>query len=81
MTVNSVSSINFLFSKRPKCYFSNSTRDRLASVLHFMSEITSCNDTEETTGSDILLEAILEAEVATNAKQFFSQPENQLPSK
>ncbi|KAF3332840.1 hypothetical protein FCM35_KLT02417 [Carex littledalei] len=36
---------------------------------------------EEKMGSDILLEAILEAEVATNAKQFFSQPENQIPNK
>lgn len=31
------------------------------------------------TGSDIVLEAILEAEVARNAKLFFSQPENQIP--
>lgn len=54
--------------------------DRLVSAFHFMSEITSCNDTEEKMGSDILLEAILEAEVATNAKQFFSQPENQIPN-
>lgn len=30
-------------------------------------------------GSDIVLEAILEAEVARNAKHFFSQPENQIP--
>ncbi|ONK63250.1 uncharacterized protein A4U43_C07F12930 [Asparagus officinalis] len=30
-------------------------------------------------GSDIVLEAILEAEVAQNAKHFFSQPENQIP--
>ncbi|CAN1174731.1 Sec-independent protein translocase protein TatB [Linum perenne] len=29
-------------------------------------------------GSDILLEAILEAEVAHNAKEFFAQPENQI---
>lgn len=29
-------------------------------------------------GSDIMLEAILEAEVARNAKQFFSLPENQV---
>lgn len=28
-------------------------------------------------GSDIVLEAILEAEVAHNAKEFFSQPQNQ----
>ncbi|KAJ4782573.1 Sec-independent protein translocase protein TatB [Rhynchospora pubera] len=34
---------------------------------------------EETMGSDILLDAIVEEEVATNAKQFFSQPENQIP--
>ncbi|OMO95598.1 hypothetical protein COLO4_15774 [Corchorus olitorius] len=29
-------------------------------------------------GSDIVLEAVLEAEVARNAKDFFSQPQNQL---
>ena len=29
-------------------------------------------------GSDILLEAILESEVADNAKDFFSQPQNQI---
>lgn len=29
-------------------------------------------------GSDILLEAVLESEVANNAKDFFSQPENQI---
>ncbi|CAN4122920.1 unnamed protein product [Withania somnifera] len=31
-------------------------------------------------GSDIVLEAILESDVAKNAKEFFSQPENQLRS-
>ncbi|XP_078441881.1 uncharacterized protein LOC144711734 [Wolffia australiana] len=35
---------------------------------------------DETKGSDIVLEAILEAEVARNAKEFFSQPENQIPN-
>lgn len=34
----------------------------------------------ETKGSDVLLEAIVEAEVAENAKQFFARPENQIPS-
>ncbi|XP_055816816.1 uncharacterized protein LOC129886245 [Solanum dulcamara] len=37
-----------------------------------------CKD--EAKGSDIVLEAILEAEVANNAKEFFSQPPNQLKS-
>ncbi|KAI4352181.1 hypothetical protein L6164_006456 [Bauhinia variegata] len=32
----------------------------------------------EVKGSDIVLEAILEAEVAHNAKEFFSQPQNQI---
>lgn len=32
----------------------------------------------EATGSDIVLEAVLEAEVARNAKEFFSQPQNQI---
>ncbi|OIT26289.1 PREDICTED: uncharacterized protein LOC109215500 [Nicotiana attenuata] len=35
---------------------------------------------DEAKGSDIVLEAILEAEVANNAKEFFSQPQNQLKS-
>lgn len=34
--------------------------------------------TENVEGSDIVLEAILEAEVARNAKDFFSQPTNQI---
>uniref|UniRef100_A0A5B7AD27 Sec-independent protein translocase protein TatB n=1 Tax=Davidia involucrata TaxID=16924 RepID=A0A5B7AD27_DAVIN len=33
---------------------------------------------DETKGSDILLEAIVEAEVARNAKEFFTQPQNQI---
>ncbi|XP_059279040.1 uncharacterized protein LOC132033169 [Lycium ferocissimum] len=37
-----------------------------------------CKD--EAKGSDIVLEAILEAEVAKNAKEFFSRPQNQLQS-
>ncbi|KAK9715971.1 hypothetical protein RND81_06G202700 [Saponaria officinalis] len=32
----------------------------------------------EVTGSDIVLEAVLESEVARNAKEFFSQPQNQI---
>lgn len=32
---------------------------------------------EEFKGSDIMLEAVLEAEVAHNAKEFFSRPQNQ----
>ncbi|KAK4351924.1 hypothetical protein RND71_027442 [Anisodus tanguticus] len=34
--------------------------------------------TDGAKGSDIVLEAILEADVAKNAKEFFSQPQNQL---
>ncbi|KAM0949923.1 hypothetical protein DsansV1_C05g0057971 [Dioscorea sansibarensis] len=34
---------------------------------------------DEAKGSDVVLEAILEAEVARNAQQFFSQPHNQIP--
>lgn len=38
-----------------------------------------CDDmTEATNGSDIVLEAVLEAEVARNAKDFFLHPENQI---
>lgn len=36
------------------------------------------NRKDSAKGSDIVLEAILEAEVARNAKDFFSQPENQI---
>ncbi|KAJ3692524.1 hypothetical protein LUZ60_012874 [Juncus effusus] len=35
--------------------------------------------TDEIKGSDMFLEAILEAEVASNAKEFFSQHQNQIP--
>lgn len=35
---------------------------------------------EEMNGSDIMLEAMLEEQVAHKAKDFFSQPENQLPA-
>lgn len=34
--------------------------------------------TENVEGSDIVLEAVLEAEVARNAKDFFSHPANQI---
>jgi len=34
--------------------------------------------TADVKGSDIVLEAIVEAEVAHNAKEFFSQPQNQI---
>lgn len=34
--------------------------------------------TDDVKGSDVLLEAILEAEVAHNAKDFFAQPQNQI---
>ncbi|PON40152.1 hypothetical protein PanWU01x14_299190 [Parasponia andersonii] len=34
---------------------------------------------ENAEGSDIVLEAVIEAEVARNAKDFFSQPQNQIP--
>ncbi|XP_022848782.1 uncharacterized protein LOC111371103, partial [Olea europaea var. sylvestris] len=35
------------------------------------------NRKDDLKGSDILLEAVLEADVARNAKGFFSQPQNQ----
>ncbi|KAL6007313.1 hypothetical protein ACLOJK_032810 [Asimina triloba] len=35
--------------------------------------------TDDIKGSDILLEAIVEADVAKNANHFFSQPQNQMP--
>ncbi|XP_020241903.1 uncharacterized protein LOC109820209 isoform X2 [Asparagus officinalis] len=56
-------------------------RDGLLAVLPVSAEnagfLPKCDG--EPKGSDILLEAILEAEVAQNAKQFFSQPENRIP--
>ncbi|KAF8021780.1 hypothetical protein BT93_G2037 [Corymbia citriodora subsp. variegata] len=36
------------------------------------------NRKDDIKGSDIVLEAMLEAEVARNAKEFFSQPQNQI---
>ncbi|KAK7393479.1 hypothetical protein VNO78_22036 [Psophocarpus tetragonolobus] len=36
------------------------------------------NRRADVNGSDVVLEAILEAEVAHNAKEFFSQPQNQI---
>ncbi|TXG72179.1 hypothetical protein EZV62_000758 [Acer yangbiense] len=36
------------------------------------------NRKESVKGSDLLLEAVIEAEVAHNAKDFFSQPQNQI---
>ncbi|KAM7496030.1 hypothetical protein LguiA_020444 [Lonicera macranthoides] len=36
------------------------------------------NRRDDAKGSDLVLEAILEAEVARNAKEFFSQPQNQI---
>ncbi|KAH0992460.1 hypothetical protein GBA52_003943 [Prunus armeniaca] len=49
-------------------------------VLPISAESTGMlpNRKENVKGSDIVLEAIVEAEVARNAKDFFSQPENQI---
>ncbi|XP_008244436.1 PREDICTED: sec-independent protein translocase protein TatB-like isoform X2 [Prunus mume] len=49
-------------------------------VLPISAESTGMlpNRKENVQGSDIVLEAIVEAEVARNAKDFFSQPENQI---
>lgn len=53
----------------------------LLTILPVSAESTGMlpNRKEDPTGSDIVLEAVLEAEVAHNAKEFFSQPQNQLP--
>ncbi|KAJ0035830.1 hypothetical protein Pint_24686 [Pistacia integerrima] len=53
----------------------------LFTVLPVSAESTGMlpNHKESAKGSDILLEAVLESEVAHNAKDFFSQPENQMP--
>jgi hypothetical protein len=55
-------------------------------MLILMNLLSYCNDphcyyilTDEPKGSDLLLEAVLEAEVAENAKFFVSQPHDQLP--
>lgn len=53
----------------------------LLTILPVSAESTGMlpNRKEDPTGSDIVLEAVLEAEVAHNAKEFFSQPQNQSP--
>jgi len=43
-----------------------------------MKQLVFVSLTADVKGSDIVLEAILEAEVAHNAKEFFSQPQNQV---
>ncbi|KAL9247042.1 hypothetical protein vseg_020513 [Gypsophila vaccaria] len=55
-------------------------RPGLLSVLPVSAESAGLlpNRHGEATGSDIVLEAVLEAEVARNAKEFFSQPQNQI---
>eukprot|EP00257_Ricinus_communis_P011057 XP_002531666.2 uncharacterized protein LOC8273521 [Ricinus communis] len=52
----------------------------LLNVLPLSAESTGMlpNRPDDVKGSDIVLEAILEAEVAHNAKEFFAQPENQI---
>ncbi|XP_016647422.1 PREDICTED: sec-independent protein translocase protein TatB [Prunus mume] len=52
----------------------------LFAVLPVSAESTGMlpNPKDNVEGSDIVLEAILEAEVARNAKDFFSQPANQI---
>lgn len=59
----------------------NNVRDGLLTVLPVSAESAGflTKHGGEPAGSDIMLEAILEADVARNAKQFFSQPENQIP--
>ncbi|XP_034205565.1 uncharacterized protein LOC117619672 [Prunus dulcis] len=49
-------------------------------VLPISAESTGMlpNRKENVKGTDIVLEALVEAEVARNAKDFFSQPENQI---
>ncbi|XP_021770267.1 uncharacterized protein LOC110734424 [Chenopodium quinoa] len=55
-------------------------RPGLLSVLPVSAESAGLlpNRQGEVTGSDIVLEAMLEAEVARNAKEFFSQPQNEI---
>ncbi|GAV73443.1 hypothetical protein CFOL_v3_16929 [Cephalotus follicularis] len=52
----------------------------LVNVLPVSAESTGMlpNRRDDLKGSDIVLEALLEAEVANNAKEFFSQPQNQI---
>ncbi|XP_020589027.1 uncharacterized protein LOC110030590 [Phalaenopsis equestris] len=56
-------------------------QDGLLSVLPMSAEIAGLlpKRNADVKGSDILHEAIVEAEVAQNAKHFLSQPENQIP--
>lgn len=57
-------------------------RPGLLSVIPISAESAGLlpNRQGEATGSDIVLEAVLEAEVARNAKEYFSQPGNQINS-
>lgn len=54
--------------------------DSLFTILPLSAESAGMipNRKENAKGSDILLEAVIEAEVAHNAKEFFSQPQNQI---
>lgn len=58
----------------------NDDKPGLLAVLPVSAESAGLlpNRQGEMTGSDIVLEAVLEAEVARNAKGFFSQPQNQI---
>lgn len=55
-------------------------RPGILSVLPVSAESAGLlpNRQGEVMGSDIVLEAVLESEVARNAKEFFSQPQNQI---
>ncbi|XP_038713084.1 sec-independent protein translocase protein TatB-like [Tripterygium wilfordii] len=56
------------------------TESGLLTILPVSAESTGLlpKRQDEIKGSDIVLEAIVEAEVAHNAKEFFSQPQNQI---
>ncbi|KAM0921964.1 hypothetical protein ACQ4PT_006517 [Festuca glaucescens] len=68
-------------SKGVNCGEQFKESDGLLNVLPISAESAGLlpSRTDEPKGSDLLLEAVLEAEVAENAKFFVSQPRDQLP--
>ncbi|XP_059660417.1 uncharacterized protein LOC132306864 [Cornus florida] len=67
-------------SMESKEIISELTNESGVTVLPVSAESTGLlpDRRDEAKGSDIVLEAILEAEVARNAKDFFAQPQNQI---
>ncbi|KAG8663353.1 hypothetical protein MANES_01G202000v8 [Manihot esculenta] len=74
------SSVPKLGSLQSGAVAGNFVDEGLLNILPVSAESTGMlpNRQDDVKGSDVLLEAILEAEVAHNAKDFFAQPQNQI---